>query len=840
MPRESIENFIQWLSPFNPTRSYLLDQFRLGRAIVRAEGHRLWDEDGREMLDFLSQYGAVSFGHNHPELVAALQQALAERLPALGQPMIPVAARELAVRLAEITSGDLRHTVFTNSGAEAAEAAIKLARARTGRRTILSTTGGFHGKTLGALSATGKRLYQKPFGAPFPGFEMVPFGDIDALEAKLRREGADIAAFFVEPIQGEGGVIPAPPGYLASAVSLCRQHGVLFVADEIQTGLGRTGELFAMTPEIGVPDILLLAKSLGGGLMPIGAMIATKKAWDHEFGYLHSSTFAGNNLACRVGLRVLDLLEADDRRIVREVAEKGKYLIGRLEELRRKHPSVVKDVRGRGLLAGIEFHPFRGDDSYTMSFFSRSDYLVAVFAGHLLNVHGVLTAPVFNDAHVLRLEPPFTVERPEIDRAVDAIGCLCDTLERKDYAEVVRFLLGARRRSESRPVFAAPNPPQDVHRADEKGAFAFVVHYTDEDDFVHTDPSFRGFDRGEFERWRDWVQDSEPGVVYHHPGIRSSCGAVAEGWLIAVGMLPDHMLRLGRRKLIPILKDAIDLAREKGARIVGLGGFTSIVSRGGESLVGHGIPITSGNSLTAVIAVRGIEEALRRLEQPLSELDVAVVGAAGAIGRLCALLLSDRVGRLTLAGNPTRHGGLDRCREVAVEIEALRPGAPIRYGTDLDALLPEADVILVATSASDAIIGPAHLKPGAVVCDISRPRNVSAPAAARDDVLVFEGGLIELPGPYHFGTNLQGFRPGINLACLGEALLLALERDYADRSIGQVLDLEEAIRLGDAAVRHGFRVAPLEWRGRVHDEARLDQVRRKQSTTRRRRRSALS
>jgi acetylornithine/succinyldiaminopimelate/putrescine aminotransferase len=206
MSARTVERFIRWLDAFSPTRPYLLGLFHLDTPLVRGTGHRLFDRDGNEYLDFLSQFGAVSFGYNNPELCDALISCAQNQVPAMVQPFTPVAAHDLASKLADITPGELAHTIFTNSGAETVEAAIKLARAKTGRRTILSTWNGFHGKTLGALSATGKQKYQKPFGAPVPGFEYVPYGDLDALEARFPQPDLP-AAFLVEPIQGEGGVI---------------------------------------------------------------------------------------------------------------------------------------------------------------------------------------------------------------------------------------------------------------------------------------------------------------------------------------------------------------------------------------------------------------------------------------------------------------------------------------------------------------------------------------------------------------------------------------------------------------------------------------------------------
>ena len=887
MARDYIGKYVRWLNPYNPTRSYFLDRMQLSKPLVRAVGHHLYDAEGIEYLDFLSQYGAVSFGHNHPELWAALAACAQEQLPAMIQPLVPVAAQQLAAKLADVTPGDLGITVFTNSGAEAVEAAIKLARARTGRLTILSTINGFHGKTLGALSATGNPTYQVLFGAPIPHFDYVPYGDAAALEAVLEKDAGQIAAFILEPIQGEAGVIPAPPGYLASALELCRRYGVLSIVDEIQTGLGRTGALFGLPAEAGTPDILVLAKALGGGLVPIGACITTPDAWDHRFGALHSSTFANGNLVARVALCALDILLRDDQQIVRRVAKNGAYLLQRLRELQTAYPRVIRDVRGAGYLAGLEFFPFDGDDSYTMAFFSKNDYLIAFFASYLFNVHHLVTAPVFNNSHVLRLEPPFTVGPPEIDRAIAALGALCDTLDRKDYYHLVRHLPGeAATRAPGRRRFVAPNAPNPAPTPTQsvgpRKSFAFLVHYTELRDYVACDPSFTQFTAEELDRWRDWVQWSEPGLVYNLPQVRSRTGAAADGCLIGLPMLPADILRRGRRRMLPMLGDALTLAQSQGARIVGLGGFTSIVSKGAQSLVGKGIAVTSGNVLTTVMALEGIADVTRRLGLSLPAMHTAVVGATGAIGRLASLLLADRVAGLTLMGNPRSRDALVRCRIVAGEIyarligraevtlpasaaspidrqlrEVLRPllttpllrltaaqvplaralqeqrevdddggyerlartvetafaaagrEAPIAFATDLRKAEPAADLVFVATNSDAALIGADALTAGAVVCDVARPPNVAREVVeSRDDVLVFEGGLVELPEPVHFGPNLLGFRPGIMLGCLAETVLLALEGDDRDHSIGPKLDPAEAEYLRALAERHGIRAAP--------------------------------
>ena len=379
------------------------------------------------------------------------------------QPLRPVAAERLADRLAEITPGDLAITTFTNSGAETVEAAIKLARVRTGRDRILSTWNGFHGKTLGALSATGKPLYQKDFAAPAPGFDYVPFGDLAALEARLEAEADEIAAFIVEPIQGEGGVVVPPEGYIDGVIALCRKYGVLSILDEIQTGLGRTGALFACAEGDEVPDMLLLAKALGGGMMPIGACIVRAEAWDDRFGRLHSSTFANNNLACTVADATLDKLLADDAALIGQVRENGARFRAQLEALQARYPEVIREVRGRGYMVGLEFQRFDAQShSATMAFSSLNGGVTALISSHLLNVHGLLTAPLFNESHVMRLQPPLIASRDELDRVIDALETVCDILARRDYSALVRHLVReARRRAHraGRHGRARPQPP---------------------------------------------------------------------------------------------------------------------------------------------------------------------------------------------------------------------------------------------------------------------------------------------------------------------------------------------------------------------------------------------
>ena len=394
----------------NPYLGKLLEQVAMDKAFTRGEGPYLFDGEGNRYLDFIAAYGALPFGYNPPEIWAVLDEVRTAGEPSFIQPSALEAAGQLARRLTEVAPQGLERVTFANSGTEAVEVAIKMARAATGRLGILSTTNSFHGKTLGALSATGRDYYQLPFGAPVEGFKSIPYDSLPALEEELETNDSFYAAFIVEPIQGEGGIVVPSPGYLAGARELCRRYNVLFILDEIQTGLGRTGRLFACEEDHVCPDLLLLAKALGGGIYPIGACLCTAQAYSKDFGDRHSSTFAANTIACRIGLKVLDILTRDDQMLVRQVRSNGSSLRQALEALQQRYPKALRSVRGRGFMLGLEFDMSRADfPNCFLSVMDEQDKLTPLISSYLLNAEGLRVAPTLNGNKVIRLEPPLTI-----------------------------------------------------------------------------------------------------------------------------------------------------------------------------------------------------------------------------------------------------------------------------------------------------------------------------------------------------------------------------------------------------------------------------------------------
>ena len=412
----------------------------LTRTFVRGRGAELFDESGRAYLDLVAGFGSMNLGHNHPHVVAAISAALERQAPGFSPSSVNPLAAALAERLVALTPGGLDMVFFTNSGAESVEAAIKLARAATGRTGLLSCQGSFHGKTLGALSVTGRRSYQEPFGPMVPDCRAIPYGDLEVLESALASRQQ--AAFIVEPIQGEAGMIAPPSGYLAEAHRLCRRAGTLFIADEVQTGLGRTGPLFAVERDGVEPDVMTLAKSLGGGLMPLGAMLARRDLWLKAYGSyqtfaLHSSTFSGGSLACAAGLATLQALT--DGVILPEADERGDQLRDGLASIARDCP-MIREVRGRGLMLGVEFHPlsptmlthFKGSDESGISWWlvqGHDDILGTLPAIYvqtiLLQEYGIYTQVARSNPRVLRIQPPLVIDEAQIERFLEALRSTC-------------------------------------------------------------------------------------------------------------------------------------------------------------------------------------------------------------------------------------------------------------------------------------------------------------------------------------------------------------------------------------------------------------------------------
>jgi putrescine aminotransferase len=370
------------------------------------EGAVFHDIHGKEYLDILGGYGIYVAGHRHPKILQAVRDQL-ERQAIHSQELIDPLRTYLAHLVALITPGDLQYAFLTNSGTESVEGCLKMAILTTGRHHLIGCSGAFHGKSLGSLGGTSKAVFREPF-LPLLHWTHSQWGDIDMLAKMMKTfdfTGDRVAAVVIEPIQGEGGINVAPPGYLAAARELCDRYGAMLVFDEIQSGMGRSGRMFACEHDGVAPDLMALGKGFGGGVMPIGAVVGTPKTWERYIDnpFLHTTTFGGNPLACAAAIATINVLLEEE--LPRQAGEKGDYLLGRFAELGARYPKLLVEWRGRGLMLGLEFADNELGYEVAKELFARQ----------------ILIGGTYINARTLRVEPPLTISRPQLDRFVGAL-----------------------------------------------------------------------------------------------------------------------------------------------------------------------------------------------------------------------------------------------------------------------------------------------------------------------------------------------------------------------------------------------------------------------------------
>jgi len=389
---DTVDDFNKYLNRWPEARS-------VENAIVEwmGEGCIIRDVSGREFIDCLGGFGIFALGHRHPKVIAAIKSQM-DRLALHSQWMLNPRAADAARRLAEITPGNLRKTFWCSTGTEAVEGALKLARLYTGKHKFVSTVNSFHGKTLGSLSVTGRDLFRKPF-LPLLEATFVPYGDVDAIDHAIDQQ---TAAVILEPIQGEGGVIVPSDTYLPAVREICSQRGVLMLLDEVQTGLGRTGEMFGCNHSGVVPDIMSLGKAISGGVIPCAAFHTTDEIFNsfHPNPFYHTSTFGANPMATTAAAATIQTLQEEG--LVRRSKEMGDYFRAGLKGLHELHTDIIRDVRGRGLLIGVEIVNAKVGESLAQRMFDRN----------------VLIAYTLNKPEVIRIEPPLIITRELIDIAL--------------------------------------------------------------------------------------------------------------------------------------------------------------------------------------------------------------------------------------------------------------------------------------------------------------------------------------------------------------------------------------------------------------------------------------
>ena len=731
--------------------------------------------------------------------------------------------------------------------------------------------GSFHGKTTSALKLT----YNHSFREGFEGLSAIETEFVDPIRPERMNEIVEIKmcqflrpvvrenqvalepapvtrvmACILEPIQGEGGILPLPAATLDWIARNHRALGLPLIIDEIQTGCGRTGRFLAFedTPLVdSEPEYVVLSKALGGGLVKIGATLIRSDVLDHDFGILHSSTFGEDDFSCHIARRVLDILTRDDGAVLQGVRTKGQYLRRALERLQAKYPDLVREVRGRGLMLGLEFTDLSGQSPFFRAA-GRQGILSILFASYLLRHHRLrVLGPLTNllkgnpgriRRSVLRLQPPVVVTDAEIDRLVAALDEALAIVRANDEALLVGHLLGwvATEKERKAPRFRANVWPVEEENRDIDARTAFIIHPTSLANVrEYYFPSLDGrpvADEALENWWEQICRFLEP--VHVRREVVTSHGFALESNLVMVPYLPASLVgeRLRRRhkEIRDKIQDAVTIAKELGddnipVTMVGLGAYTSIATNNGLTLNDQEMAVTTGNAYTAALTLEGIAYAARRSGVDLAQAKVAVVGAGGNIGQILSVFLASSCGSLVLLGSnrddslprlqATRAACLDELRRQnsgdgtgATKHAVVMPEPDISYATDA-AVLAQCDVVILATSSPNReLLTPEQLKAGAIVGCTSLPSNLSAAFQNQSkDIVAFDGGLARLPerSCLHFvGLPTDGLAFG----CLAETLLLGFEGHNHSFCKGKVT-IEQVKWTLEMAERHGFMLGAL-------------------------------
>jgi acetylornithine/succinyldiaminopimelate/putrescine aminotransferase/predicted amino acid dehydrogenase len=685
---------------------------------------------------------------------------------------------------------------------------------------------GFHGKTLGSLRMTHNRLFRTPWERP--GLStFVDVDDDDALEQVVashscdfdaidfddrgrvtvsRRRRVAITGFFMEPIQGEGGVRVLPPAFLERARRLADETGVPLVFDEIQCGMGRAGTFFA-SEQAGVHgDYYVLAKSLGGGLSKLGATLVPVERYQHEFGYLHTSTFAEDDPGCTVALAALDLLEADGDALIGACAAKGRDLLARLDGLKDRYPDVIRDVRGRGLMVGVELAPQPHHPSTMVRLLSEQNLLGFVLSGYLLHEEQIRVAPTLSAHGTIRLEPSAYVSAAALERLCSALARFCEIMRDGDVASLFSSCVRSEpdRPQLVRPVRAVSSVTPEAKEA-AASSVGFLAHFRTGRDVKHFDPAFEAYPADACEEFISRVSPVLRPFSLARRLVKSPTGAATMVHIIGVPFTADEASAALRARttshLVARVRAGVEFARSEGATIVGCGGYTSILTDNCRDLADEDLGVTSGNSLTVAASFEALARAAGELG--LRRRVVGVVGATGNIGAALADLASEFADAVVLVGRPAAARRLER---IASKLHARTTVA-----TDLSALR-ECNVVVSASNSPRPIIFPEHLATTPLVlCDVAVPRDVDESVVReRPDARIIRGGIVRLPMGQTLDVAALDLPKGHVYACLGETILLGLAARRENFSLGPVRP-DRVREILSVAKRHSFVIDVEDW-----------------------------
>jgi acetylornithine/succinyldiaminopimelate/putrescine aminotransferase/predicted amino acid dehydrogenase len=718
------------------------------------------------------------------------------------------------------------------------------------RRTLgrgpefLALRGGFHGMTHRALSLTDDPEERfGPGSLARAGVRFLDCTSIGAVEEALTRScqppisvvrdgnrwwveplpWTHAAALFLEPVQGEGGIHPIEPVVARSWSAACCRHRVPLIADEIQSGMGRTGS-FLYCEKLGIaPDYVLLGKSLGGGLVKISAVGIAEEEYLPEFSLRHASTFAEDDLSSSVALRALELLDEEDA--LTRADEMGRRLLAELSSLARRFPGVIQEVRGQGLMIGVEWRRLGFERSHALRFLRDHGWLGYAISAFLLRRHGLRVAPTLSRTTAIRIEPAYALPPDAVTSLLTGLEDLCSAFARQDAAAIFGGGL-AQDRSSARGTLPGPRanatparPAGPLVRRPIRGTHVgFVGHFVDEESVGIWDP---GLGRLGPDACLDFLRRvraiAEP-LVCHRDRVHSITGAEATLSFIGIPVSSEQCqeaIRDPRRRaeLRGLIQRAVDLAAREGCSVVGLGGYCSILTRNGRWLAPRGTVLTTGNGYTVGAGFLALRAAAGSLGIDPAESRAVVVGALGNIGSVFSELLAREVRSLVLVGRDSREPDL---RTAVERLRSLPGRAVIRFETSTSACR-DADLVVAASNASGVLISPDDLGDHpTVMVDLAVPPDVDRSViAGRANLHLVRGGGVRTPADPGWWVPGIALEPGIMFACMAETALMGLDRSALNGgspdpgTLGSVT-VDRVLATLALARRHGFDSVPLD------------------------------
>jgi acetylornithine/succinyldiaminopimelate/putrescine aminotransferase/predicted amino acid dehydrogenase len=747
---------------------------------------------------------------------------------------------------------------------------------RSRRPITLAQRGSFHGKTTGSLALTENPAYRAPFGLSSEHVVFLNRNDEDEIGAVFEQAIytipipsltanheitlsplpiCTVAACFVEPIQGEGGINPLTESYLRKCRAITSQYDVPLVVDEIQCGMGRTGSFLCST-QLGIaPDYLLLSKSLGGGLVKISALMIERKQYVEEFGLLHTSTFAEDDMSCAIALEVLDVLEHDN--LAERAKTMGQRLLSSLSDLVTDFPDVLHEVSGKGLMLGLKFRSQVESTSSSIRLLAKEELLGYIISGYLFHLHRIRVAPSLSNGRVIRIEPSAYVGEADCAKLIDGLRDVCNVLRKQQSHLLLQYIVGRHEANVSchhkdyrTTTCHIPSPTTA------KKKIGFVGHFIDHRDMKLWDPALENFTAAEQAAFLDQVFEILSPSIVDELDIHSPNGDTVRLIFVGVCATSEHFSSAVQSKNMGLLRgkvqQAVDMLAELGCEIVGLGAYTSIITNNCEALHSRGMALTSGNSLTVGMGLQALKEATEALGIPWSDARLSVIGATGNIASTYCELAAESVASINMIGRSD--AALKRLRRLANRIyadalralisqgvsstngiaarlanselfriahsrpndldaidwfgladEILGPRAPLSVSSDMSSV-STSDAILCASNAPSPILFSRHLGPQpTAICDISVPPDIhsSIHLERSDDVIVVNGGNVQIGTHPNFRLNGCSLPQGQVFACLAETILLGLTGIGDHYTYGRVVT-RNVRKAMDLARFHGF------------------------------------